>query len=179
MLSIIEIDENHSFLKSWDLNIELRLSKQVHRFMASSMDKIFLDENFSLKKAIDHKKTLRCFIDIGERHNNDFIVAGSVSFSWNPKRNNCYIGLLWTEPTFRNNGLATYIMNELIHFADDLGVILTLHALPFINPNCKPSNEDILNCKTFYCQFGFREHEKTKEIGSNSYMKRLPQLILP
>jgi len=174
MLSITEINENYSFLKSWELSIELRLNRQLHRFMAGSMDKIFLDENFSLKRAIDHKKTLRCFIDIGERHDNDFNVAGSVSFSWNPKTNKCYIGLIWIEPEFRNNGIATYIMNELTHFADDLGVVLTLHALPFINLKCKPSDEDIFNCKLFYSQFGFREHEKTKEIGFNSYMERLP-----
>ena len=178
MLSIIEINEKQSFLKSWDLSVELRVGKELKRFMASSMDKIFVDENFSLKRAIDNKKTLRCFIDIGERQDNDFSVTGSVSLSWNPKRNNCYIGLLWIEPEFRYNGIAKSIMNELIHFADELGVILTLHALPFINPNIKPSNEDILNCKAFYYQFGFKEHEGCKEIGFDSYLERLPIMVI-
>ncbi len=176
MYSVDKINQNFSFLDYWDLQVEFRINKQLLNFKINNMDQVFMGEHISLKRAIDQKKTIQCFIDLGEEIGNDFLLIGTVSFTWKPERNECYLGNLWIKPEFRGNGLATYILNEIINFADELGIVLTLHALPFISPEKKPTNEEILKLKDYYQQFGFYENLETDGIGFNCSMKRFPRI---
>ncbi|MFX1250949.1 MAG: GNAT family N-acetyltransferase [Promethearchaeota archaeon] len=138
------------------------------------MHQLFMGEKISLQRAIEQKKMLRCFIEVSEEVGGELLIAGSVSLTWDPKENECYIGVLWIEPEFRGNGLATYILSEITNFADELGIVLTLLVIPFISPEIKPTTEDILELKEFYQQFGFNDNSETKERGICCSMERLP-----
>ncbi|MFX0061529.1 MAG: GNAT family N-acetyltransferase [Candidatus Hermodarchaeota archaeon] len=144
----------------------------------NSMDQVFMGEKISFQRAIKQKKMLRCFIDVSEELGGEVPIAGSVALTWNPEENECYIGVLWIEPEFRGTGLATYILNEITNFADELGIVLTLLAIPFITPEIKPTDKDILELKDFYQQFGFRDNSKKKERGIDCSMERLPNTRL-
>ncbi len=174
MYSVGEINQNLAYFDYWDFQVEFRINNQFHSFNINSMDQIFMGEYISLKRAIDQKKALQCFIDVGEEIRGDFLIIGSVSLTWKPEEKECYIGTLWIEPEFRGNGLASYILNEIVNFADELGILLALHAMPFIHPEKKPTDEEILKLKAYYRQFGFEENPETKGIGFNCIMERLP-----
>jgi GNAT superfamily N-acetyltransferase len=138
------------------------------------MDQLFMGEKISLQRAIEQKKMLRCFIEVSEEVGGELLIAGSASLTWNPEENECYMGVLWIEPEFRGTGLATYILSEITNFADELGMVLTLLAIPFITPEIKPTADDILELKDFYQQFGFRDNSETRERGICCSMERLP-----
>ena len=175
MLSVEGINQKLPPFDCLDLQVEFRINNQFLSFNIDSMNQVFLGENISFKRAIEKKTVVQCFLDVGEKINNDFFVGGYISLTWKPKENECYIGLLWIDPNFRGNGLATYILNEIIHFADELSIVLTLHAIPFISPKIKPTDEDILKLKGFFHQFGFRDNSNVKRIGCISSMERLPR----
>lgn len=175
MLSIVEINQNLPCFDCLDFQVEFRINNQLRSFNIHSIDQVFLGENISLKRAIDQKTILQCFIYVGEEFGGDFLKAGSVSLTWKPEQNECYIGILWITQEFRGNGLATYILNEIITFADELGIVLALHAMPFISPEEKPTYEDIFKLKDYYRRFGFRENSETKGIGFDNSMDRLPR----
>ncbi|MFW9992884.1 MAG: GNAT family N-acetyltransferase [Candidatus Odinarchaeota archaeon] len=174
MYSVIEINQNQPYFDCWDVQVEYQINNQLLSFNNCSFDQVFTGENISLKRAIAEKKLLRCFIDIGRERGGDFIMAGSVSLIWKPEEHCCYMGGLWIEPEFRGNGLATYILNEITNFADELGMVLTLHALPFISPEIKPADEDISKLKDYYRQFGFSSNSETMGLASCCAMERLP-----
>ncbi|UCG89601.1 MAG: GNAT family N-acetyltransferase [Candidatus Heimdallarchaeota archaeon] len=174
MFSVKEIIQNSPYIDYWVLIVEFQINNQQHSFNIHTLDQVFMGDHISLKRAIDQKETLRCFIDIGEEVGGDFLTHGSFSLTWKPEENECYIGTLWIEPEFRGNGLATYIFNEIINFADELGIILTLHAMPFINPRKKPTDEEISKLKDYYRRFGFKENLETKGTGFDCSMERLP-----
>lgn len=178
MYSVDKFNQNFKYLDDWDFQVEFRLNNQLSSFDIDTLDQVFMGEYMSLKKAIEQKNRLQCFIDVGEEVRGDFLALGSVSLTWKPEENECYIGTLWIEPDFRGNGLATYIFNEIINFADELGIILTLHAMPFIDPEKKPTTEDISELKDYYRRFGFRRSSDTKGIGYDSLMERLPRISL-
>ena len=138
------------------------------------MDQLFIGEKISFQRAIEQKTMLRCFIEVSEEVGGGLLIAGSISLTWDPEENECYIGVLWIEPEFRGTGLATYILSEITNFADELGIVLTLLAIPFITPEIKPTDEDILELKDFYQQFGFIDSSETKERGICCSMERLP-----
>ncbi|MFX0094951.1 MAG: GNAT family N-acetyltransferase [Candidatus Hodarchaeota archaeon] len=122
---------------------------------------------------------LRCFIDVCEKFEGELHLAGSISLTWDPKLDECYIGVLWVNPEFRGNGLATYILKAIIHFADELGIVLTLLAIPFITPNIKPTDEDILKSKNFFQQLGFKTCLGRTGIAFGCPMDRLPDINHP
>ncbi len=173
MYSVDEINQNFQHLDYWEFQVEFRINDQLRRLNINSIDEVFLGEHISLKKAIDQNETIHCFIDVGEE-GEVFHKVGSVSLTWKPEANECYIGTLWIEPEFRGNGLATNILNEIINLADELGIILTLHALPFINPENKPTDEEILKLKHYYRRFGFQDNLETNGIGFDCLMERAP-----
>ncbi|MFX0120928.1 MAG: GNAT family N-acetyltransferase [Promethearchaeota archaeon] len=174
MFSVKETIQDFSSFNYWDINVEFQINNRSHIFNMHSIDQVFMGEDISLKRAIDQKITLRCFIDIGEVFIENFNMVGSVSLTWLPKENECYIGTIWIEPEFRGNGLATYILNEIIRFADEEGIVLALHAMPFINPQRKPTDKEISRLKAYYRGFGFKENSKTKGTGFDCSMERLP-----
>ncbi|MFX0173749.1 MAG: GNAT family N-acetyltransferase [Candidatus Hodarchaeota archaeon] len=171
MLSVAGIGQKLPPFENFDLRVKYRIYNNFRYFNIDCMDQVFMGENISLKRAIEQKTALQCFLDVGKESESDFIVCGSITLTWNPKENECYIGLLWIDPNFRGNGLATYILNEIINFADELSIVLTLHAMPFISPQIKPTREDILKLKVFFRQFGFQD--KSNGIGCNNLMERL------
>jgi len=174
MYSVDEINQNFLHLDYWEFQVEFQINNQRRLFNINSMDEIFLGDQISIKKAMDQKETLHCFIDIGEDIQGDFIRIGSFSLTWKAKRNECYIGTLWIEPEFRGNGLSTNIFEELTEIADELGIALTLHAIPFISPEKKPTPKEILKLKHYYRRFGFQENSETKGIGFDCLMERVP-----
>ncbi|MFX0182217.1 MAG: GNAT family N-acetyltransferase [Candidatus Hodarchaeota archaeon] len=176
---MFSVKENiHKFpnLDYWDFNVEFQINNQSHRFYIHTLDQVFMGGHISINRAINEEKTLYCFIDVGEEHRGDFLKVGSFSLTWKPDENECYIGTLWIEPEFRGNGLATYIFNEIIDLADELGIVLTLHAMPFISPKRKPTDEEILKLKDYYRRFGFKESSTTKGTGFDCSMERLPRI---
>lgn len=174
MLSVAEIKQILPDFDCWNFHAEFRIDDQLHCFTIHSMDQVFMGKNISLKGAIDQKAMMQCLLDIGKELAGDFLMIGSVSLTWDPKKRECYIGNLWIEPDFRGNGIGTSILTEIINFADMEGIILTLHALPFISPERKPTSEEVLKLKNFYRCFGFRDKSETKRIFLNSPMERLP-----
>lgn len=176
MFSVIENKQVFPSFDYWDFQVEFRINKELRSFNIQNMSQIFMGEKISLKKAIKQKSMLQCFIDLGEKLGGTFHNVGSVSFTWDPEQNECYIGNLWIEPEFRGNGIGTYILNEIINFTDELGVVLTLHAIPFISPEEKPTIEDILRLKDFYRRFGFRENYQTKGLDFCGSMSRKPRI---
>ncbi|MFX1515956.1 MAG: GNAT family N-acetyltransferase [Promethearchaeota archaeon] len=174
MYTVDEINQRFPHLDYWEYQVEFRINNQVRHFNFNSIEEVFLGEPFSLRGAIDQNETLNCFIDIGEEIQGDFIGIGSFSLTWKAKRNECYIGTLWIEPEFRGNRLSTYIFEELTEIADDLGIALTLHAMPFISPEKKPTGEEILKLKNYYHRFGFKENSEMKGIGFDCLMERIP-----
>ena len=174
MYTADEINQNFLHLDYWKYQVEYRIDNQVRHFNINSIEEVFIGEPISLKRAIDQNKTLHCFIDIGEEIQDDFIRIGSFSLTWKAKRNECYIGTLWIEPEFRGYGLSTYIFEELTEIADELGIALTLHAMPFISPEKKPTDEKILKLKNYYNRFGFKENSEMKGIGFDCLMERFP-----
>jgi ribosomal protein S18 acetylase RimI-like enzyme len=177
MLSIAEINQNLWYYDWLDFQVEFRINNKLRCFDIDSFDQVFIGENISFKRAIEQKKRLQCFIDIGEEVEDDFLITGSVSLTWVPEKNECYIGSLWIEPEFRGNGLATYFLNEIINFADELKMILTLHVLPFISPEKKPTDEDISKLKDYYERFGFRRNSEMNVIEFGGFsMERLPRI---
>ncbi|UCE14274.1 MAG: GNAT family N-acetyltransferase [Candidatus Heimdallarchaeota archaeon] len=175
MLSVEGINQKLPSFESFDLHVEFRINGRLYSFDNDSMDQVFMGENISLKRAIEQKMELQCFIDVGEEIEDIFFVVGSISLTWKPKESECYIGLLWINPSLRGNGLATFFLNEISTFADELGIVLALHALPFINPQTKPTIEDISKFKEFFRQFGFRDNLQTNGIGYDNLMERLPR----
>jgi GNAT superfamily N-acetyltransferase len=136
------------------------------------MKQIFMGEKVSIKKAIDEKIHLQWLLDIGDSSEDDFHELASLSLSWNSKQNECYIGNLWIQPDFRGNGLSTLILNEIIDYADELGIILTLHAIPFIDPEKKPTDDDVDRLVNFYKRFGFKRNPKSNGTLYDSRMVR-------
>ncbi|MFX1507494.1 MAG: GNAT family N-acetyltransferase [Promethearchaeota archaeon] len=174
MYTADEINQNFLHLDYWEYQVEFLVNNRIHHFKINSIEEVFIGEPISLKRAIDQKKTLNCFIDIGEEIQGDFIGIGSFSLTWKAKRNECYIGTLWVEPEFRGNRLSTYIFEELTEIADELGIALTLHAMPFISPEKKPTDEEIMKLKEYYQRFGFKENPETKGVGFDCLMERVP-----
>jgi ribosomal protein S18 acetylase RimI-like enzyme len=175
MYSIVENNQNFPSFDYWDFQVEFRINKGLHCFGVQSLSQIFLGENISVQRAIEQQAILHCFIDMGERFKGDFLNVGSVSLTWDPEDNACYIGNLWIEPEFRGNGLATGILNEIINFADELGIVLTLHVLPFISPEKKPTDKDVSKLKAFYQRFGFKTTSEKEGMIFGCLMKRIPR----
>ncbi|UCG00438.1 MAG: GNAT family N-acetyltransferase [Candidatus Heimdallarchaeota archaeon] len=174
MYSVTETNQDCANLDYWDFQVEFQTNSQFCHFNINSLEEVFMGEPISLKRVIDQKKTINCFIDIGEEIKDDFLRIGSFSLAWKAKKNECYIGTLWIEPEFRGNGLSTYIFEELTEIADELGITLTLHAMPFISPEKKPTDEEILKLKNYYHRFGFKENSEMKGIGFDCLMERIP-----
>ncbi|MFX0052844.1 MAG: GNAT family N-acetyltransferase [Candidatus Hermodarchaeota archaeon] len=174
MFSVKENIQQFPNFDYWDFVVEFQTNNQSHSIYFHALDQVFMGGHISLKRAIDQEKTLFCFIDIGEEFRGDFLKVGSFSLVWRPEKNECYIGTLWIEPEFRGNGLANDIFNEIINLADELGIILTLHAVPFISPEEKPTDQEILKLKDYYRRFGFVENSTTKGTGFDCSMERLP-----
>ncbi|MFX1513838.1 MAG: GNAT family N-acetyltransferase, partial [Promethearchaeota archaeon] len=180
MLSVKGINQKWQYLDSWDLQVEFQINYELRSFNISNLDQVFLGEIISLRRAIVEKKRLFCFLDFGRSYGNDFLKVGSFSFIWKHEKNECHIGLLWIEPEFRGNGLATQILNEIIDYADQLGIVLTLHAIPFTDPEKIPPISDILRLKRFYTRFGFfsdtnKDRSNAYESSLDHFMKRLPE----
>ena len=176
MLSVPEIKQILPDFNCLDFYLEFRINNQLRSFDIHSMDQVFTGKNISFQRAIEQKVKLQCLLDIGKELDGDFLVMGSISLTWKPEKRECYIGNLWIEPEFRGYGVGTSILTEIINFADDLEIVLTLHAIPFISPEIKPTIEDVLRLKSFYRRFGFIEKIKTKGMGLNSKMERLPRI---
>jgi GNAT superfamily N-acetyltransferase len=119
--------------------------------------------------------SLQWLLDIGESDQEVFHQIASLSLSWKSKENECYIGNLWIQPDFRGNGLSTLIFNEIINYADELGIVLALHAIPFISLEEKPTDEDVSKLADYYSRFGFRRNLNYNGITFNSRMVRFPQ----
>jgi len=175
LLSIAEIIQTKSLFDYLDFRAEIRICNQLRYIDIHSLEQVFIGENVSIKRAINEKKSFQWLLDIGESHKDDFHCIASLSLSWKVKEKECYIGNLWVEPDFRGNGLSTLIFNEIIEYADELGVALSLHALPFISPEEKPSNDDVSKLADYYIRFGFRRNPDTDGISYNSKMVRFPQ----
>ena len=175
MLSIPEVVQIGSLFDYFDYHAEFRIDNQLHYIDIHSMEQIFLGEQVSIKKAIDEKKSLQWLLDIGENHQEDFHQVASLSLSWESKENECYIGNLWIQPEFRGNGLSTLIFNELVDYADELGIVLTLHAIPFKDPTEKPTVDDVAKLINYYKRFGFKKQPIASGITFNSRMIRFPQ----
>ncbi|MFW9779742.1 MAG: GNAT family N-acetyltransferase [Candidatus Heimdallarchaeota archaeon] len=174
MFTVAENKRNFPSFDYWDFQVEFRINNGFRSFEFQSINQVFIGDYISLKSAIAQKTMLQCLIDIGEQNRGEFLIIGSVSLTWEPTKNECYIGNLWIEPDFRGNGLGTKLLNEIGTFADELGIVLTLHAKPFISPEKKPTPEDILELKDFYRRFGFREASNTKGMLISCAMKRIP-----
>ena len=174
MYTADEINQSILHLDYWEYQVEFRINDQVLHLNINNIEEVFIGEPISLKRAIDQNKTLNCFIDIGEEIQGNFIGIGSFSLTWKAKKNECYIGTLWIEPEFRGNRLSTHIFEELTENADDLGIALTLHAMPFISPEKKPTDDEILRLKNYYHRFGFNENSEMKGIGFDCLMERIP-----
>ena len=179
MLSVPEIRQTLPDFNCLDFCLEFRINNQLHSFNIHSMDQVFMGKNISFKRAIEQKVMLQCLLDIGKDLDGDFLTIGSLSLTWKPKKRELYIGNLWIEPDFRGNGVGTSVLTEITNFADVLEIVLTLHAIPFISPEIKPTIEDILVLKNFYRRFGFKEKAETQVLGLNSAMKRLPRIKKP
>ena len=175
MLSIAEIIQNGSLFNHLDFRAKYRINNQLICFDIHSIKQIFMGEIVSIKKAIDQKMPLQWLLDLGENHKEDFQLIACLSLSWNSSENECYIGNLWIEPDFRGNGLATLIFNEITHYADKLGIILTLRAIPFLGPNKKPSEDDVSNLARYYKRFGFKRIPDSNEILYDAKMERFPR----
>jgi GNAT superfamily N-acetyltransferase len=175
MLSISEIIQNGSLFDHLDFRAKYRINNQLICFDIHSIKQIFMGEIVSIKKAIDQKLPLQWLLDLGESHREDFHQMACLSICWNPKENECYIGNIWIEPDFRGNGLATVIFNEIIYYADELGIILTLRAIPFLGPDKKPSEDDVSDLARYYKRFGFKRILEPNEILYDAKMERLPQ----
>jgi GNAT superfamily N-acetyltransferase len=137
MLSVTEIIQNGSLFDHIEFHAEFRIDNQLRCFDIQSIDQIFMGENVSIKRAIDEKMSLQWLLDIGDGNQDEFHEVASISLSWKSDQNECYIGNLWIQADFRGNGLSSLIFNEIIDYADELGIILTLHAIPFIGPQKK------------------------------------------
>ncbi|MFX1283191.1 MAG: GNAT family N-acetyltransferase [Promethearchaeota archaeon] len=176
MFSVKETIRNFPYFDYWDFKVEFQIDNQCYCINIHTLDQVFNGEHISFRRAIDQKKTLRCFVDIGEEVGGDFLTLGSVSLTWKPEEKECYIGTVWIEPDYRGHGLATYIFNEIINFADEFEIPLSLHAMPFINPERKPTDEEILKLKDYYRRFGFKENSIIQGIGYDCSMERLPRI---
>ncbi|MFX0209164.1 MAG: hypothetical protein ACFFDT_24485, partial [Candidatus Hodarchaeota archaeon] len=66
MFSVKETIQNFPYFGYWDFIVEFQIDNQRHSFNLHTLDQVFMGENISLKRAIDQKKTLNCFIDVGE-----------------------------------------------------------------------------------------------------------------
>jgi GNAT superfamily N-acetyltransferase len=133
-----------------------------------------MGENVSIKRAIDEKMSLQWLLDIGDGNQDEFHEVASISLSWKSDQNECYIGNLWIQADFRGNGLSSLIFNEIIDYADELGIILTLHAIPFIGPQKKPTDDDVNRLVNYYERFGFKRSPESNGILYDSRMVRFP-----
>jgi GNAT superfamily N-acetyltransferase len=175
MLSVAENIQIGSLFEYLDFQAEFRIGNQLRFTDIHSMEQIFMGESVSIKKAIDEKIPLQWLLDIGETHQEDFHSIASLSLTWKSKENECYIGNLWIQPDFRGNNLSTLIFNEIIDYADELGIVLTLHAIPFISPEKKPTDDEVSKLADYYNRFGFKRNPGYEGILFNSRMVRLPQ----
>lgn len=175
MFSAAKIKQNELQYDYLYYQVEFRVKNRFHCFSINSLDQVFMGEYISFQKAITKKSMLQCFIEFGGDYRGDFFIAGSVSLTWEPDKNAIYIGLIWIEPLFRGNELSTYILNEITNFADELGVILTLYAIPFIGLKIKPTDKDISELKKYYNRFGFKSNSKARKLGFHCSMERLPR----
>ena len=175
MLSVVEIIQIGSLFECLDFQAEFRIGNQLRYIDIHNLEQIFMGENLSIKKAIDEKIPLQWLLDIGESHQEDFYLIASLSLTWRSKENECYIGNLWIQPDFRGNGLSTLIFNEIIDYADELGIVLTLHAIPFISSEKKPTDDEVSKLAEYYNRFGFKRNPVYNGISFNSRMVRLPQ----
>jgi GNAT superfamily N-acetyltransferase len=174
MLSVAEINQIESFSDSFDFYAKCRINNSFTCFRIHSLEQIFMGETGSIKKAIDKQMRVQWLLDIGEDLGDNFLTIASIAITWKPQQNECYIGNLWVEPEYRGNGLATLILNEIITYADELGVILTLHAIPFVGPEKKPTHDDIMRLVDHYCRFGFKRIQNILGIRLGPTMVRLP-----
>ena len=175
MLIVAEVTPIGSLVDSLDFHAELRIGNQLCCFDINSIEQIFMGEKGSIKRAIDEKTPIQWLLDIGESYQEDFHPIASLSLSWKSKENECYIANLWIQPDFRGNGISTFILNEIIDYADELGVVLTLHAVPFISPEEKPTDDDVSKLVGYYNRFGFKRNPVYNGITFNSKMVRSPQ----
>ena len=175
MTSAIKIKQNELQFDYLYYQVEFRKNNHLRCFSINSLDQVFMGEKISFQKAINKKSMLQCFIEFGGDYKGEFLTAGSVSLTWEPNENAIYVGLLWIEPSFRGNELSTYILNEIINFADELGIILTLYAIPFISLKMKPTDKDISELKKYYNRFGFRNSSKARKLGFHCSMERIPK----
>lgn len=174
MFSVAKINQNPSYFETLNFQTTFRVNNRFYNTNNDGFDQVFIGETLSFKRAIERNMTLQCFIDIGEELNGDFQNIASISLTWRPRKKECYFGYLWIEPDFRGNGLATYLINQICSYANELEIIVTLHAMPFVTPYIKPTFEDIQHFKGFFKQFGFKNCSKTGEIGFCNSMERLP-----
>ncbi|MHA2227460.1 MAG: GNAT family N-acetyltransferase [Candidatus Hodarchaeales archaeon] len=174
MLSVAEIIQNGSLFDYIDYHAKFRIGSQLRCIDIHSIKQIFIGEYASIKRAIDEKTPLQWLLDIGESYKGEFYLIASLSLSWKFKMNECYIGNLWIQPDYRGNGLSTLIFNEIIDYADELGIVLTLHAIPFISPEKKPTEKDVSKLAEYYNRFGFKRDPDSNGICFNSRMVRLP-----
>ena len=178
MLSSAEIKEIRASFDYFDFSVEFHQNRKIRRINILSMDQVFMDEEISIRKAIHHKTLIRCFIDVGEDHIDDFVSYGSLSLTYEPKLKKCIIGLIWIEPEYRGKGLATYFLDQITTAADDLDLVLSLFALPYVGNANEPKEKDFQKLKDFYEQFGFKESSQVRGTGFDYTMTRIPDLKL-
>ena len=175
MLSVAEIIQIGSLFEYLVFQAEFRIGNQLRCIDIHSIEQIFMGEIVSIQKAIDEKIPLQWLLDIGDSRQEDFYPIANLSLTWKSKESECHIGNLWIEPDFRGNGLSTLIFNEIIDYADELGIVLTLHAIPFISPEKKPTDDEVSKLAGYYNRFGFKRNLDYDGISFNSRMVRLPQ----
>lgn len=175
MLSTGEIKENQSTFEFFDFCVEFQMDKHPRRIRKQNISEIFMGEKISIRKAICQKTLLRCFIDIGEEATDHFISYGNISLTWEPKENLCIIGVIWIKPEFRGKGIASYLLDQVTSFADELGIVVTLFALPFVIAKKRPTRKEISVIQEYYKRFGFNKSSKVSGTGFDCSMKRFPR----
>lgn len=173
MISVTNQNENKLNFDISDFKVLFQKSDQSYNLRFNSLDQVFLGKEISISNAIIQKTMLYCFIEFGREYNDGFQNVGSVSLTLHPNEREIYIGLIWIEPEFRGNRVASIILSEIVFLAEQFSINLALHAIPFINPHVKPGTEDISNLKNFYRDYGFKENLIAGKLSECSLMERL------